>query len=112
MYQLIDEKTIKEYFGEDDPVLLKEMIQIILDINIQELKELNHFYSISDFQTIKKRCHKSKPSMSYIGAESTRKILIEIETTLENSIQQNEILQDHLLILEKELNHLLNSIPD
>lgn len=103
MYQLIDEKSILQYFGDDDPEMLKVMVQIIIDVNINELKELDHFYQISDYQSIKKRCHKSKPSMSYIGADKTRKILEEIESDLENSHKLNRTLQGQLIILEDEL---------
>lgn len=103
MYQLINEKTILQYFGDDDPIMLKEMVQIIIDINLKELKELNQFYLIPDFQMIKKRCHKSKPSMSYIGALKTRKILEGIESDIENSHELNETLQSHLVIIEDEL---------
>jgi hypothetical protein len=103
MYQLINEKTILQYFGDDDPIMLKEMVQIIIDINLKELKELNQFYLLADFQMIKKRCHKSKPSMSYIGALKTRKILEGIESDIENSHELNETLQSHLVIIEDEL---------
>lgn len=109
MYKLIDEKTILQYFGDDDPQMLKEMVQIIIDINLKELKELNQFYPIADFQTIKKRCHKSKPSMSYIGALKTRKILEEIESDIENSHQLNDTLQSHLVIIEDELIKFMNA---
>lgn len=109
MYQLINEKTILQYFGDDDPEMLNEMVQIIIDINIKELKGLDHFYSISDYQTIKKLCHKSKPCMSYIGAQSTKKILEDIESNLENSHQLNETLQSHLVIIEDELTRFMNS---
>lgn len=109
MYKLINEKSILQYFGDDDPEMLKLMVQIIIDVNITELKELDHFYQISDYQTIKKRCHKSKPSMSYIGAEKTRKILEEIETDLENSHELNTILQGQLLIIEDELTKFIDA---
>lgn len=109
MYQLIDENIIIQFFGDDDPEMLKEMVQIIIDINIQELKGLDHFYKISDYQTIKKRCHKSKPSMSYIGAELTKKIIEDIESNLENSQQLNETLQSHLVIIEDELVRFMNT---
>ncbi len=109
MYQLINEKTILQYFGDDDPVMLREMVQIIIDINLKELKELDQFYLISDFSTIKKRCHKSKPSMSYIGALKTRKILEDIESDIENSLELNETLQSQLLVIEAELIKFMNA---
>ena len=90
MYQLISEQSIYQYFGDDDPEMVQEMIQIILETNINDLKELGSYYDSGDFATVKKRCHKAKPSMSYIGAVKTRKILEEIDTTLQSS---DEILK-------------------
>ena len=110
MYQLISEQSIYQYFGDDDPEMVKEMIQIILDTNIKDLMELEEFYQSGDFVTIKKRCHKAKPSMSYIGALKTRKTLEEIEGKLETSLPLNESLQDQLKIISAELNEFLSQI--
>ena len=108
MYQLISEQSIYQYFGDDDPEMVQEMIQIILETNINDLKQLGSYYDSGDFATIKKRCHKAKPSMSYIGAVKTRKILEEIESNLENSQALNENLQSQLSIIESELKTLLS----
>jgi len=51
------------------------MINIILETNISRAKRVNLFYEKSII--IKKRCHKAKPRMSYIGALGTKKILEE-----------------------------------
>ena len=110
MYQLISEQSIYQYFGDDDPEMVKEMIQIILDTNIKDLMELGEFYQSGDFASIKKRCHKAKPSMSYIGALKTRKTLEEIEGDLENSHRLNESLQDQLKVITVELNEFLSRI--
>ncbi len=40
MNQFISEQSIYQYFGDDDPEMIKEMIQIILATNINDLKEL------------------------------------------------------------------------
>ncbi len=103
MYQIISEQSIYQYFGADDPEMIREMIQIILNTNIKDLKELGSLYQSRDFASIKKRCHKAKPSMSYIGAIKTRKTLEEIEANLETSAPLNESLQAQLLIIESEL---------
>ncbi|EAZ82741.1 Hpt domain-containing protein [Algoriphagus machipongonensis] len=110
MYQLISEQSIYQYFGDDDPEMIQEMIQIILDTNIKDLKELDEFYHKGDFVTIKKRCHKAKPSMSYIGAIKTRKLLEEIEANLENSHDQNQVLQEHLDTIIAELDTFVSSL--
>ena len=108
MYQLISEQSIYQYFGDDDPEMIQEMVQIILDTNIHDLKGLNDLYASGDFATIKKRCHKAKPSMSYIGALKTRKILEDIEASLENSQEHNQTLQEQLALIESELKDFLS----
>lgn len=110
MYKIISEQAIYQYFGDDDPDMIREMIQIILDTNIQDLKELDTFYAINDFKTIKKRCHKAKPSMSYIGAVKTRKLLEDIEANLEDSEGINEKLQAEIRIIESELAQFLGAL--
>lgn len=110
MYQFISESSIYQYFGEDDPDMIREMIQIILDTNIHDLQELPLFYQENDFLTIKKRCHKAKPSMSYIGAVKTRKLLEEIEENLESSQALNEKLQAQLVSIKKELGDFLETV--
>ncbi|MBC6366109.1 Hpt domain-containing protein [Algoriphagus sp. AK58] len=110
MYQLISEQSIYQYFGDDDPEMIREMIQIILDTNIKDLKELDAFYESGDFASIKKRCHKAKPSMSYIGAIKTRKMLEEIEANLEGSKPLNDTLQSQLKTIEAELGTFLSGI--
>ncbi len=110
MYQLISEQSIYHYFGEDEPEMIKEMVQIILETNIQDLKELDDFYKQNDFSTIKKRCHKAKPTMIYIGAQKTRKILEEIEKSLDDYQELNENLQAQLIQIETELHQFLEAI--
>lgn len=110
MYQIISKQSINQYFGEDDPEMTLEMIQIILDTNMHDLKLLGQFYDQKDFHTIKKICHKAKPSMSYIGALKTRKILEEIEADLEHSQDLNKTLQEHLNIIESELRKFLKTL--
>lgn len=110
MYQLISPQTIFQYFGDDDKEMLQEMIQIILDSNLKDLKNMDELYATQDWAQIKRRCHKAKPSLSYIGAIQTRKILESIEADLENSHQHfNELLHD-IEIIEKELHTFLDSL--
>jgi HPt (histidine-containing phosphotransfer) domain-containing protein len=110
MYQFISEQSIYQYFGDDDPEMIKDMVKIIIDTNIKELKQLETYHQQEDFTTIKKRCHKAKPSMSYIGAIKTRKILEEMELKPQDFKQLNEMLQDHLAMIETELNQFLKTI--
>ncbi|MCL6258155.1 Hpt domain-containing protein [Aquiflexum sp. TKW24L] len=110
MYQLISPQTIFQYFGDDDKEMLQEMIQIILDSNLHDLKQMDELYDAHDWALIKRRCHKAKPSLSYIGAIQTRKILESIEADLENSHGRfNDLLRD-IEIIEKELHTFLDSL--
>lgn len=110
MYQYISEQSIFQYFGDDDPEMIKEMVDIILVTNIKELKQLEIYYQQDDYELIKKRCHKAKPSMSYIGAMKTRKILEEMEHNFVDFQRLNESLQSHLNEIETELNQFLETI--
>ena len=110
MYQLISPQTIIQYFGDDDKEMLREMVQIILDTNLNDLKQLHPLYEAKDFVTIKKKCHKAKPSMSYVGAVDTRKILEQIEADLENSAPKYELLLEHITIIEDELKKFLKTV--
>jgi len=110
MYQLISEQSIYHYFGEDEPNMIREMIQIILNTNIRDLAEMDDLFDQKNFSAIKKRCHKAKPSMSYIGAQKTRKLLEEIENNPPNYQIESEKLKAQLTIIETELNQFLATI--
>jgi HPt (histidine-containing phosphotransfer) domain-containing protein len=110
MYQLISPQTIFQYFGDDDKEMLQEMIQIILDSNLKDLKHMDELYDSKDWALIKRRCHKAKPSLSYIGAIQTRKILESIESDLENSYGQFKELLHDINIIESELHVFLDSL--
>ena len=110
MYQLISPQIIFQYFGDDDKEMLQEMIQIILDSNLKDLKSMDELYEAEDYALIKRRCHKAKPSLSYIGAIQTRKILESIEANLENSQEQFKNLLHDIEIIEKELHTFLDSL--
>ena len=99
MYQLISPQTIFQYFGDDYKEMLQEMIQIILDSNLQDLKNMEALYASNDWSMIKKRCHKAKPSMSYVGAIQTRKILEAIESDLESSHEKFSELKENIEII-------------
>jgi HPt (histidine-containing phosphotransfer) domain-containing protein len=110
MYQLISPQTIFQYFGDDDQEMLREMIQIIIDTNLTDLKHLGPLYEAGDFNMIRRKCHKAKPSMSYVGAIKTRKVLEEIESDLENSRPNYEILLEQIAIIDSELKQFLDEL--
>lgn len=107
---MISPQVIYQFFGDDDNEMLKDMIEIILETNLKDLKELETAYEEKDFLTIKKRCHKAKPSMSYIGAVETRRLLEEIEQDMERSYNKYLELLKHIRIIEKELQEFLQNL--
>jgi len=110
MYQLISPQTIYQYFGDDDKEMLLEMIQIILDTNLHDLKSLDKAYSDEDFPVIKKSCHKSKPSLSYIGAIKTRKLVEQIESDIPASQSLYQDLKEQILTIENERHKFLATV--
>ncbi len=109
--QLISQEVIYQHFGEDDPEIILEIIELIQNTHLVDLKELNQLFNHRDFSTIKKRCHKAKPSMNYLGAFLIAKTLDEIETQGENSGSLIQELQVQLVILELELIEFLSKLP-
>ncbi|UJP64199.1 Hpt domain-containing protein [Mongoliitalea daihaiensis] len=110
MYQLISPQTIYQYFGDDDKEMLLEMIQIILDTNLHDLKSLDKAFSDEDYPVIKKSCHKSKPSLSYIGAIQTRKLVEQIEGDIPSAQNLYQDLKAQIKVIENELRQFLNSV--
>ncbi|MFN3801968.1 Hpt domain-containing protein [Belliella pelovolcani] len=110
MYQIVNPQTIFQYFGDDDKEMIKEMILIILETNLHDLKELDQFYAQNDYATVKKRCHKAKPSMSYVGALEARKLLEAIEADLENSRSKYDLLKTQIITIEQELKDFLEKL--
>lgn len=104
---LISEEVIYRQFGSDDPEAIREIIQLIQTTHVKELKELGNLYSLGDWGTIKKKCHKAKPSMDYLGAFTITRTLEQIEFHPENSESVNLQLQNQLIILESELTDFL-----
>lgn len=110
MYNYIDESTIFNYLGKENTDLIKELLGLVLSINLVELEELNDLYEKQDFEIIKRRVHKSKPSLSYIGAVKTLEIIHAIEEDLENSAPHNVTLQAHIKSIKTELNSFIQSL--
>jgi HPt (histidine-containing phosphotransfer) domain-containing protein len=111
-YQFINPETIYQYFGDDDNEMLLEMIQIILQTNLRDLKEMDKAYGEEDFASIKKRCHKSKPSLSYIGALTTRKLVEEIELNVPQSQELFKSLKAQVVQIEQELLHFIANVEE
>ncbi len=110
MYQHIDEDTIYNYLGRDNQELIEELLGLVISVNLVELQELSDLYQKKDYSTIKKRVHKSKPSLSYIGATKTLELVHKIESELESSAPINTELQEHIILIKKELQEFLASL--
>ncbi|WP_114751085.1 Hpt domain-containing protein [Pleomorphovibrio marinus] len=110
MYSLINPEVIFHFFDED-PQMVNEMVGIIISTNIQELRGLGGVFESGNFFQVKKKCHKSKPSMSYLGAIKVRGTLEKIEENVEASFERYypHLLQE-LDLLEKELGLFLDHI--
>ncbi len=110
MYSLINPEVIFHFFDED-PQMVNEMVGIIISTNLQELKGMRGVFESGNFYQVKKKCHKSKPSMSYLGALKVRGTLEKIEENVEASFDKYyPHLMDELDLLEKELHDFLEEI--
>lgn len=87
------------------------MLGLILAINIRELKNLGALYHAGDFERLRKTCHKSKPTMLYLGASSLKEDLEHLE---KNFPQQFELLYPPFLekieLLEQEIDDFLREM--
>lgn len=70
MYKHIDEERIFHFFEDEE--MINEMLGLILTTNITELKNMDAIYASGNFEKLKKTCHKSKPTMLYLGANELR----------------------------------------
>ncbi len=110
MYSLINPEVIFHFFDED-PQMVNEMVGIIISTNLQELRGLRGVFESGNFYQVKKKCHKSKPSMSYLGAIKVRSTLERIEENVEVSFEKYyPNLIEELDLLEKELGEFLDHI--
>lgn len=111
MYKQIKPDMIYHYFDEDIE-LIHEIIVLVLELNVQDLKTLLPLYETGQFNVIKKKFHRSKPVFSLLGANLINKTI----NTLEKEITINfpEIYPDFLKLLdelEQDLNFFLKSTP-
>ena len=110
MYKFINIKTLHSYLDEENHDLIRHLIGLILDINLFELEELTEYYRSDDFENIKKRCHKTKPSLSYIGAFATLELVEEIEQNPIESKPINDLLQYNIKMIREELDHYIKNL--
>lgn len=112
MYKVIKPEIIYHFF-ENDHQMINEMLDLILQTNIHDLRNLLPYFEQKEFLQVKKRCHKSKPSMSYLGATSVRRTLETIEKDVENKFITNyPQLLDQLQELEEEMKTFLTYLHE
>jgi septation ring formation regulator EzrA len=106
MYTLIEPERIFHFF--DDAESVDEMLRLILITNINELKELQQVYNSGDYVKARKICHKSKPTMVYLGALQVRDALENLERNIPDKFEYlyPAFLED-LTVLENEINTFL-----
>jgi len=108
MYTIIHKGTIFHYFGDESEMAV-QMVEVILDSNLKDLKQLPELFQQEKHDEIKVRCHKGKSTMSYIGALQVRKLLEEIEQDPKTQYPPNrEQLARDLEVVEEELHDFLN----
>jgi len=56
------------YYFDQDTKLMHEIVELVLELNVQDLKNLMPLYKEGDVNLIKKKFHKSKPVFSLLGA--------------------------------------------
>ncbi|MEX2566348.1 MAG: hypothetical protein WD431_10425, partial [Cyclobacteriaceae bacterium] len=111
-YKQIKPDMIYHYFDQDID-LIYEIVELVMDLNIQDLKTLYPLYDLGEFQTIAKKFHKSKPVFSFLGAVSVNEVIEKIEKDVENHfplLYQNLLgqlndLEEDLKIFLKKINH-------
>jgi hypothetical protein len=99
------------HFFDHDTELIYEIIELVMEISIQDLKNLEHHYENKEFFIIKKKFHKSKPMLSYLGAITVKNNIENIEKNIEKKFPYYyNTLLNQLDSLEKELKIFLEKI--
>lgn len=81
-----------EDISKGDDALIIEMIEMYLDIVPESLSNMKNLYEQEDWEKLRAQAHKLKPNMAYMGIESGRELLQEIERHAENG-EASEIAQ-------------------
>jgi len=111
MYKQIKPDMIYHYFDQDIE-LIHEIIELVLELNVQDLKNLMPLYQEGEISQIKKKFHKSKPVFSLLGASNVNKIIVILEHNIDEQFPEKypsflEILKE----LEQDLHSFLKKSP-
>ncbi|GAB3658486.1 hypothetical protein GCM10028791_31470 [Echinicola sediminis] len=110
MYQLINKDAVFQFLGED-PDFIKPILEIVLNVNLNELKQLDALYEAEEYEEVKIKCHKAKSAMGYVGSSHTKKILQTIELDVINTYPElKDDLKKDVDLLEVELKHFLEHL--
>ncbi|SEI85425.1 hypothetical protein SAMN05192553_101548 [Cyclobacterium xiamenense] len=93
MYKQIKPDMIFHYFDQDIE-LINEILELVMDLNIQDLKQLMPLYDLGEIAAIKQKFHKSKPVFGFLGASGVNQHIEKIEEDIQNKfpIHHNELL--------------------
>lgn len=109
MYKLIEPERIFHFFGDAETV--NEMLPLILATNVEELKGLQQIFDGGDYDRTRKICHKSKPTMLYLGAIGVRESLENLEQHIPDQFKNlYPVFLSELALLEKEINAFLKEV--
>lgn len=109
MYTLIDPERIFHFF--DDAETVNKMLPLILVTNLNELKGLQQLYDSGDYEKTRKTCHKSKPTMLYLGAGGMRESLEKLELSIPEKFNTfYPAFLKELGLLEKEVKTFLKDV--
>lgn len=110
MYKQIKPDMIYHYFDQDLD-LIYEIIELVIDLNIQDLKNLKPLYDLGEIKAIKQKFHKTKPVFGFLGAAGIIEHIERIETDIFQLFPlYHEDLITKLLELEDELHLFLKKI--
>ncbi|MDN3670918.1 hypothetical protein QWY93_16495 [Echinicola jeungdonensis] len=110
MYKVIDKEVIFQFLGEDRD-LLPQMMEMILTINLPELKGLPELYENGLYEDVRIKVHKAKSTMGYLGALEVKQLLQSMEKDIPTTFPEKyDKLQGFIITIEKELNNLIGEL--
>ncbi|EPR71657.1 hypothetical protein [Cyclobacterium qasimii] len=111
MYKQIKPDMIYHYFDQDIE-LIHEIIELVLELNVQDLKNLMPLYQDGEINQIKKKFHKSKPVFSLLGANNVNKNIVILENNINTEFSEKyPAFLEALNELEQDLHSFLKSSP-
>ncbi|EON76476.1 hypothetical protein ADIS_2926 [Lunatimonas lonarensis] len=111
MFKYLDREKIFHFFEEEE--MVSEMLGLILATNIRELKNLKSIYDSGDYERLRKTCHKSKPTMLYLGSTYLRDELEQVERNIPEKFEDlYPPFLDKIAELEAEIGDFLREISN